>query len=262
MSFISIVTVNMEFGKKNPKYIKEKSDIITQYNPDVIFIQESKINSIDINDNYDYIKYPYGAGIDIYLKKNGIWKEDYKTIIKTKYSHTPRICKIIFLKNIKTNKIIKLANIHLCGGRFDESDKIGGMLLGTIKDIRKRKNEILEELINNYNIDIIAGDFNSDLICYLQDELLEHHLEYFKKISPKTNVKIFKEWNIAPYKYLESNYYTLATTKTKMIYTSTYKTHPDAIWFKNGEQVDYKYVKLIKYNLSDHNGIYTKIILN
>lgn len=54
-----------------------------------------------------------------------------------------------------------------------------------------------------YNIDIIAGDFNSDLICYLQDELLQHHLEYFKKISPKTPIKNFEEWNNAPYTFLE-----------------------------------------------------------
>ena len=262
MASISIVTVNIEHGKKSPIKIKEKSDIITNNNPDIIFIQESNKNSINL-DNYNYINYSPNKGyIDIFLRKNSDWKQYYITSFNTKYSYTMRTCKIIFVKNINTKKIIKLANIHLCGGRFDENDKIGGMLLGNIKDIHERKNEILKELINIYDIDIVAGDFNSDLICYIQDELLQHHLEYFKKISPKTSINIFKEWNIAPYKYLESNNYTLALDKSKIKYTSMFKTHPDSIWFKNGKQLDYKYVKLIKHNLSDHNGIYSKIIIN
>ena len=203
MSLISIVTINIEFGKRNRNKIKETSYIIAKNNPDIIFIQEYNKHSIDLNNNYEYIKYLFNNDIAIFLNKKSDWKQHSIYIFDTIYSYTKRTCKVIYLKNIKTNKIIKLANVHLCGGRFDENDNIGGMLLGSIKDIRKRKNEILDTLINEYNIDIIAGDFNSDLIAYMKNELSEHHLKYFNKISPNTKYKILLEWNIAPYKFLK-----------------------------------------------------------
>ena len=167
----------------------------------------------------------------------------------------------LYLKNINNNEIIKLANVHLCGGRFDENIKIGGMLSGNIKDVKLRKNEMLYTLVNKYDIDIIAGDFNSDLICYLNNELQEQHISYFKKISPNTPIKNFKEWNVTPYNYLKSNDYKLAINKDNILKTSIFNTHPDSIWFKKGKLEKFKYINLIKDNLSDHNGIYCKIIL-
>ena len=76
---------------------------------------------------------------------------------------------------------MKLANIHLCGGRYDENDFIGGMLVGSINDIHNRKLEILRELVDKYNIDIIAGDFNSDINCYKYNKNFILYEKKFKK---------------------------------------------------------------------------------
>ncbi len=275
MSSISLVTVNIEYGNRNRKKIKERSDLIIQNSPDIIFVQECNKKAINFKDNYDYIDYTIvnKEVVDVYLRKDSEWKKEYITQFDTKYSYTLRTCKIIHLKNTNTNKIIKLANVHLCGGRFDENDKVGGMLLGSVKEIHQRKNEVLDKLVNEYNIDIIAGDFNSDLICYLQNDLQPQHLSYFKKISPNTSIINFKEWNIAPYNYLESKNYNLALalnlnksdisiSQTNKPNTSIFNTHPDSIWFKNGTQIEYKYIDLISNNLSDHNGIYCNVMLS
>lgn len=261
MDSISITTINIEYGNRNRKNIKERSDIIKQYNPDIIFIQECDKTAVNFEKKYNYIDYTIISNevVDVYLRKDSDWKQEYIHQFNTKHSYTVRTCKIIYLKNINSGKILKLANVHLCGGRFDENDKIGGMLLGNIKEVRKRKNEILEKLVCEYNIDIIAGDFNSDLVSYINNELQSKHFQYFKKISPNTSIEIFKEWNVAPYKYLESHNYTTPINKSNAINTSIFKTHPDSIWYKNGSINDFKYIDLIKNNLSDHNGIFCNI---
>lgn len=263
MSEISIVSVNIEYGNRNLLNINERSQKIIQNEPDIIFIQECNNSSIDFQNKYEYIDYKIlnEEVVDIYLKKNSKWKKDFIFQFNTKYSYTIRTCKIIFLKNIITNKILKLANVHLCGGRFDEDDKIGGMLIGDEKQIQQRKNEVLEKLINEYDIDIIAGDFNSDINCYLNDEILPHHLEFLKKVSPNTSIQILKEWNKSPYNFLDSNLFTLAINKENIRNTSIYKTHPDSIWFKNCNLIEFDYVDLLQENLSDHNGLYCKLLL-
>lgn len=258
MTFISIVSVNIEYGNRNRLKIKERSNIISQYNPDLIFIQECDKTAINLDESYESIYFPIISSemIEIYLKKDSEWKQEYVTQFNSELSYTTRTCKVIYLKNKITNKIIKLGNVHLCGGRYDENDNIGKMLIGNLKLIRKRKIEVIETLIKNYNIDIIAGDFNSDIFCYLNNEIQIHHHEYLNKISPKKSYDIYKEWNIAPYKYLENNNYNLSNSEFK--FTSIYKTQPDSIWFKNMSLINYKYLDLITDNLSDHNGIYSK----
>lgn len=51
MNTISLITINIEYGKRNPKYIKEKSDLIMKYEPDIVLIQESNLKSINIDEN-------------------------------------------------------------------------------------------------------------------------------------------------------------------------------------------------------------------
>jgi len=186
----------MEYCNRNKPLIKRKSDLISKQKPDIIFIQESNISGIKL-DNYLYIKFPHLAKtelMDIYLRKDCNWLKDSIQEITTSLCFTPRSCKIITLKHKTTNQKIKIANIHLCGGRYDENDKIGGMLKGSLKDVRKRKNEIIEILVKTHNVDIVAGDFNSDLICYLNNGTLQNgHLSFFKKIAPKKTYKIYQE---------------------------------------------------------------------
>jgi hypothetical protein len=259
MSELSIVTVNIEYGNRNYNKIKERTDLITKNNPDFIFIQECEIECIKLN-NYTIVQFPHNKVelVEIFIKNDSLWEIYFTEQFNSTYSYTTRACRIIYVKHKYTNKIMKLANIHLCGGRYDENDYIGGMLVGSINDIHNRKLEILRELVDKYNIDIIAGDFNSDINCYKYNKVATEQLKFFKNISPKTKYKIFEEWNKCPYIYLKNNNYTLSS-KTKG-YTSIYKTHPDSIWYKNCNEKQMSYIDLITKYLSDHNGIYSLFI--
>ena len=265
MDTISLTTINIENGNRNPKLIKERSNLIMKYDPDIILIQESNLDSIDLNEKYNLIQYEHKKikeKIDIFLKKNSNWILDSVNHIISELGYVKRICKIISIKNKETNKLLNVANVHLIGGRFEENDKIGKMLIGNIKTIRNRKNEILKKVVNQYNVSIIAGDFNSDLNCYLNHgNLQEEHLKFMKKVSPKKDLEIYKEWNNAPYKYLENNDYILSkNNESKKINTSLFNTHPDSVWYKKHLEIsDYKIINFLEDNLSDHNGIYVKL---
>ena len=265
MDTISLTTINIEYGNRNPKLIKERSNLIMKYNPDIILIQESNLDSINLNEKYNLIQYDHkkiNEKMDIFLKKNSNWILDSIDHIISELGYVKRLCKIISIKNKETNKLLSVANVHLIGGRFEENDKIGKMLIGNIKTIRDRKNEILKKIINQYNVSIIAGDFNSDLNCYLNDgNLQEEHLKFMKKVSPKKNLEIYKEWNNAPYNYLENNDYILSKNNDKKkINTSLFNTHPDSVWYKKHLSInDYKIINFLEDNLSDHNGIYVKL---
>lgn len=265
MDTVSLTTINIENGNRNPKLIKERSNLIMKYEPDIILIQESNLDSIDLNEKYNLIQYDHkkiNEKMDIFLKKDSNWILDSVNHIISELGYVKRICKIISIKNKETNKLLNVANVHLIGGRFEENDRIGKMLIGNIKTVRDRKNEILKKIVNEYNVNIIAGDFNSDLNCYLNDgNLQEEHLKFMKKVSPKKDLEIYKEWNNAPYKYLENNDYLLSkNNEAKKINTSLFNTHPDSVWYKKHLNIkDYKIINFLVDNLSDHNGIYVKL---
>ena len=266
MNSISLTTINIENGNRNPKLIKEKSDLIMKYEPDIILIQESNLKSINLDNKYDLVKYPSDKKnyekMDIFLKKDSYWNLESFSYIISELGYVKRISKIISVKNKITNKILNIANVHLIGGRFEENDKIGKMLIGNIKTIRNRKNEILEKLVGQHNVNIIAGDFNSDLNCYLNNGTIqEHHLKFMKKISPKKELNIYQEWNNAPYTFLHNNNFLLSTNNENTVTnTSLYNTHPDCIWYKKQLQIiDYKLIDFLTNDLSDHNGIYVKL---
>lgn len=267
-----LLTINLEYCNKNPKEQKLKGKILSKNNPDIIFVQEGNNDLIQLNE-YNYINnylHPNSHNdekMDIYIKKDSNWKILSNIKLYSTLSHEQRNYIILTIKNIYTSKIIKIANIHLCGGRFDENDKIGKMLLGNLKTVRKRKNEIINKLINNLDVDIIAGDFNSDLNCFLNNGIIDkNHLKYFKKISPNTSTNIFVEWNISPYYLLYKNKYELAFSndKSKKNITSIFNNHPDSIWFKKNKMklCYYDYIDFISYNLSDHNAIFTDFIIS
>ena len=261
MSTFSLVTANMEYGNRSRKLIQEKGDILSKCSPDIILIQESNTELINF-DKYFLVKYDDLCNkekMDIYIRKDSMWEQSDKNMFNSNLGHTGRPTKIIVLKNKITKKEIKISNIHLIGGRFEENDKDGKMLIGNLKDIRNRKTEVLKKLINSYDIDIVAGDFNSDVKCYLNGGILqEGHLKFLQKVSPNKSYEIYREWNIAPFNYLDKNGFKIVK-KLDLVNTSLFNTHPDSIFYKekNFEIINHKYIDLITDDLSDHNAIYT-----
>ena len=152
MEMISLTTINIENGNRNPKLISERSNLIMKYEPDIILIQESNLSSINLDEKYNLIKYEHkkiNEKMDIFLKKDSNWILDSVNHIISELGYVKRICKIISIKHKQTNKLLNIANIHLIGGRFEENDKIGKMLIGNIKTIQElslNKSSILEIL--------------------------------------------------------------------------------------------------------------------
>ena len=117
MNSISLTTINIENGNRNPKLIKEKSDLIMKYEPDIILIQESNLKSINLHNKYDLVKYPSDKKnyekMDIFLKKDSYWNLESFNYIISELGYVKRISKIISVKNKITNKILNIANVHL-----------------------------------------------------------------------------------------------------------------------------------------------------
>ena len=88
MDIISLTTINIENGNRNPKLIKERSNLIMKYDPDIILIQESNLDSIDLNEKYNLIQYDHkkiNEKMDIFLKKDSNWILDSVNHIISEY---------------------------------------------------------------------------------------------------------------------------------------------------------------------------------
>jgi len=268
---ISLVTVDMESGNKNRGRVSQTSELLTRDEPDLVLVQESNCVALDLQDKYQCIEFqakPSGRVdiVDIYLRHGCQWVQESVNEIVSKLSFTKRSGKMITLQHKTTDQTIRIANVHVCGGRHDENDKIGGMLLGNLKNIRERKTETVREMVDTYKADIIAGDFNSDLVCYLNHGTVQpKHLAYLRRISPQKPTRVYQEWNLAPFRYLSNHGYYLAFDRSIVNKdTSFYETHPDAIWYRNGcgNQTEYHQIDLLTDGLSDHNGLYAKFQIN
>jgi hypothetical protein len=303
-NYFSIVTANIWNLKAFDNY--EHPDIIELLNkifidsPTIVCIQEctneiddkiidmgySKIatNLADNSTNIDEI-------INIYVKNNSNSKL-IKTITSN-YCLTSRIDIIIeYLQ-------LKIGIVHLCGGIHDEKginnqlakitdenqddefykEVIEKMEIDTtdrdfIKLI-KMKCENIKKLID-YNVDIILGDFNSDIENFLGTSN-ESQVNYLKEF--KLSDEQIKIWNIIIYELLnDKGYYNICgnnddcLTFYKQLHTTIHKTSPDAIYYKktNLDIIKYNIIDLIRSKTkdgklvgeySDHNAIYAKFLI-
>ena len=73
MEYVSLVSVNIEYGNRNSKLIKERSEVIMNKDPDVILIQESNLGCINFKNKYKLVEYndrKIKEKMDIFLKSN------------------------------------------------------------------------------------------------------------------------------------------------------------------------------------------------
>lgn len=160
---------------------------------------------------------------------------------------TARTALVVSLTNEITSETIKVANLHLCGGRYDEKEISTPAVTMQDVDIAGVKNGLLAQVLE-HDPDVVVGDFNSDVVCYVdfcrlsrverdvtgdggngiassngESEVYidEAQLHFWKTLancdndngkdcdSDETRNKL-QEWNCAPFKLLESRGFEVA----------------------------------------------------
>jgi exonuclease III len=296
---ITLMTFNIYGNRCN---IKRATDYINHSNIDIICTQEDLHREQEIPSNYNLVAHCGLGGTQecVYINKTDIMKhnikcDDIKCIDKitdisvVDDSGITKLKKYVRSAVIFTYRGIKIANLHLLGGRFideilfkvDESSTCGNDIYLTT--LIKNKLSLLEEIARQQP-DIILGDFNS---VYHSNEIslqkmLDKQYEHFESILNKklTDNERFKinAWNIQVYSFLGRKYkYTYAKPSNEhdTITNGRGKTIVDTIWYRDDPtkfKVINTYIDPIMNNddtyndncctYSDHNPVITTIELN
>jgi|SRR5579871_6667964 len=241
---IKIITFNIFSHKKIQKESswRKFENIINQYNPDVILLQEDIYNA----------KYPGGySKINQYRTNEGImntilvnndvyeWANpnDSHRLPTNFYVNTQRGAVSIFLNGIS------ICNVHLSGGRWDDT------LFDKIVDLRDYQVATL------LNYDIVAGDFNSNP----NDAKFpyDHHVYLTADSEMK---ELFK-------KYFKSGHQPLLNGGMVPILidkpTDEFGGNPDHIYYNPNKLIPKRVevIDMINIDLSDHNAIYAEFLL-
>ena len=176
-----------------------------------------------------YEKIPNSINFDNCINSNQVYKKD-------------KINRFSIIFNYKN---IKIANLHLEGGRYTDQ-----ILLTDFETLLPIKLSLLEEIIKQ-EPDIILGDFNS-VYCSnksILNKFLEGQYSYFENVvkndkltkKDKSNIK---QWNLEPFILLKKHGYTYA------------KPHNEATMITNGRGnsiVDFIFYKKDKISLDSSN---------
>ena len=286
---------NLEY--LSPFYIEEKPDIIcTQEEPNY-YMMLNDYNRLDIcpeegNTNENVAVY-YHKNISNPPKFLGCIIDTNTTNPYTSTRHA-----IIFEYNN-----IKIANLHLDGGRFIdntlrdifrdynkqgpstivlETGKISYIDAKQFIELLEKKLILLNKVIDEYDPDIIVGDFNSVYSTEQsqQKTFLEGQYEYYnyhekpangspkKKIDDNSKAMIYR-WNLKPYQILKEKDYEYAKPNNELDTVTNFRGNSiiDTIWYKknskyvmNNTQIIDTYNRGIKCAPSDHNPILTTVL--
>jgi hypothetical protein len=279
----SIFTFNIFEAKPRNKKNLEKYLDETPDEPDLIFTQEHLEKEIN-SDKYNTLKKCGGDtynSVGLLYKKNLTDKPIFYKCLESKGGLTGTENRFSIIINYKG---LKIANLHLEGGRFVDSH-----VLTDIDNYLKYKLKLLKMVIEE-NPDIIVGDFNS---YYYLDE--EHRIfsqnsqfEWYKGFrkgnlneTEKDNIIKWSEavWNLLKInKYVTSEKYEMDKTKQDTLKSHSFTnmrgfTIIDTIWYKP-TKVKLNNLKIINlYNdnwdnvlidgkiISDHNPVYANFTI-
>lgn len=257
---IKVMSINMTdggMGKKLHTYLQAH---IKKYTPDIICMQEAPtlkkittfkelknyevINSANMNSNYERI---------VTLRHTASeWEIHSKYTINSRFCPTRRNAPVVVLAHRSSPaKKVHIANVHLCGGRFDEE------ALAVRPNMLKAKINQIEAFIKRLRgpnqSAIIIGDFNSDAYTYFKNTVRGHHLDFLMQSGFTAERAI--DWNTYPYQYLKSKGFKIAKI---MQPTSFFGIASDAIGYKNCRLVQEKIASMGAWKLGKKTKMNTK----
>jgi len=217
--------------------------IIKEYNPELLLLQEDSIHKRSFYPpGYfkvsGYLRSNEGLMNSILVREDSLqyitfsdntFLESSRTKI-LKDQMVDRTASIIFYKGLK------ICNLHLTGGRIDDT------LFKEITYLRDRQVSVYKDF------DIVAGDFNGNPV-----KLPITHPIY--KNANKKDKQTFKEYFQSGHKVLIENGLVSFSLKQS---TDIFGGNPDHIYYNPMilQLLDVQVIKTIPLKLSDHNGIY------
>lgn len=211
----TLLTLNVEeYHRSTPSRIY--NEVVSCYNPDVICLQE------DTYSQYATVQQSTSEGIynSIYTR---VQMTHPGSINLDQPGYTSRCA--VYGDLIIGDKIIRLVNTHLTGGRFDDKRR---HLNPNARDLQISK-------ILTLDPDLVVGDFNS------------HPPAYYKN-------------SYHPFEYITSGHQRLIDAGYKYVPvdrpTSIYGSNPDWIYYKSGKiKCCRSKVVMALPKYTDHNGI-------
>lgn len=205
---------------------------------DVLCLQEcEEARKLDLNHGsyaydvmYDDKSLGHGGKVRLagFVRRDSPWKVEGKPEVifaQEGVCLTMRAVVIVTLK--RADAKIRIANTHLCGGRFDEA-----AMVQKEDTIMQAKTNLLSKAVKA-KADVIAGDFNSDF------SNSDAHLEYLQRKGFTSTLA--RLWNEAPRTFLEKHGYALVhpgrlpgeplLERDEFHPTSMFGGVPDAIWY-------------------------------
>lgn len=241
---IKICTFNIQaFETAEPKLIAQFIDTL---DAELICVQEDLENTILESKYYKRISFCKGEKYGSTILGNSVYvrKENIGYITKTLNVDITKNCTVPRCSVLVEYKNIRMANVHLCGGRYDDPE------YENLKDVKER--ELGEMLKHNPNI--ILGDFNGE-----EDVSSIKNYYLYKNLSGEEK-KLFEKYYSSGHSFLKDNKY-----KTKKFgITSKFGGTPDWMYYDSTIKiVNYQVIDTIFENkLSDHKCIVIEIKRN
>jgi ribA/ribD-fused uncharacterized protein len=222
--------------------------------PDVLFLQEMPPR-FEL-DGYTCVvdKGPRFVRMGVFCRIDSPWVAS--SIVQFKDSNGPsKRTNFMVAFRSTSGMTVRLGNVHLCGGGPDER----ALVWSDTSALVTLKSKIAQALVNA-SVDVVAGDFNSDVHHFLRDRVNVKQSKFLTGIGWKEeNIKI---WNCTPFEVLENAGYKLAPVETQ---TSFFGGTPDVMWYRRWLRVSSKQkidMGAIEADTqvsgtSDHDGIAT-----
>ena len=219
---------------------------ILEVNPDIVCLQENTPNGLKRLKGYKTVgscNAQKGLTNSILVKSILTSKvSDVKYIDITFNADTERCVVIMEIDGIK------IANIHLTGGRDDD---IEYEYLLTIKK------DQLNELITVSNPDIIIGDFNAEDTSVNAKKSLSKY-PFYNDLSLKEK-KVFLKYYLSGHNYLKKTKYKKAYTLNHVGKTSVYGGTPDWMYYLKDKINILSVENIYSLDVTDHNGVFVNI---
>ena len=243
METLTILSLNIQFlnmasREEMEEYLYDNSDGV-----DVMLLQEvlstqpirvegfkraASCNAEKLNGSPGYL-------MNLTLVRKGLKTKKIGSFSDTKICPTKRCLLVVEVGGIR------IANVHLCGGRYDDEN--------FEKAIDSKENE-LHRLVDKFSPDIVAGDFNGEPIK------VPTKYDLYKNLD-RAGKKLYKQYYSSGHSYLKEQGYTRVASKG---ITSVYGGTPDWFYYDSGvlKNKGMKKLMAIRDEYSDHNGLIAK----